>query len=94
MAFIVPPGFGYVALKLGVWMVGGVSVPLGIAHSPREIEYVIGDSGAGTVIFHPDLGRKLEGGFLLPAECGYESSRMFCGLPTENFHSSAKKEGR
>ena len=61
VAFIVPPGFGYVALKLGVWMAGGVSVPLGIAHSPREIEYVIGDSRAGTVIFHPDLGRKLEG---------------------------------
>ena len=61
VAFIVPPGFGYVALKIGVWMAGGVSVPLGIAHSPREIEYVIGDSGAETVIFHPDLGHKLKG---------------------------------
>ena len=61
VAFIVPPEFGYVALKLGVWMAGGVSVPLGTAHSPREIEYVIGDSGAETVIFHPDLGRRLEG---------------------------------
>ncbi|MYF48456.1 MAG: AMP-binding protein, partial [Candidatus Dadabacteria bacterium] len=61
VAFIVPPGFGYVALKLGVWMAGGVSVPLGMEHSPREIEYVIGDSGADTVIFHPDLGYKFEG---------------------------------
>lgn len=61
VAFIVPPGFGYVALKLGVWMAGGVSVPLGLAHSPREIEYVIGDSGAETVVFHPDLGHKLKG---------------------------------
>ena len=61
VAFIVPPGFEYVALKLGVWMAGGVSVPLGLAHSPREIEYVVGDSGAETVIFHPDLARKLEG---------------------------------
>ena len=61
VAFIVPPGFEYVALKLGVWMAGGVSVPLGLAHSPREIEYVIGDSGAETVVFHPDLAHKLEG---------------------------------
>ena len=61
VAFIVPPGFEYVALKFGVWMAGGVSVPLGLPHSPREIEYVIGDSGAETVIFHPDLAHKLEG---------------------------------
>ncbi len=61
VAFILPPGFEYVALKLGVWMAGGVSVPLGLAHSPREIEYVMGDSGAETVIFHPDLARKLKG---------------------------------
>lgn len=61
VAFIVPPGFEYVALKLGVWMAGGVSVPLGLAHSPREIEYVVGDSGAEIVVFHPDLTQKLEG---------------------------------
>ena len=61
IAFIVPPGFEYVALKLGVWMAGGVSVPLGISHSPREIEYVIRDCGADTVIFHPDLAYRLEG---------------------------------
>lgn len=61
VAFMVPPGFEYVALKLGVWMAGGVSVPLGLAHSPREIEYVVGDSGAEIVVFHPDLTQKLEG---------------------------------
>lgn len=60
VAFIVPPGFEYVALKLGIWMAGGVSVPLGLVHSPREIEYVVGDSGAETVIFHPDLAHKLK----------------------------------
>ena len=67
VAFIVPPGFEYVALKLGVWMAGGVSVPLGIAHSPREIEYVIRDCGADTVIFDPDLAYRLEG-----VSCGAE----------------------
>lgn len=61
VAFLVPPGFDYVALKLGVWMAGGVSVPLGTAYSPREIKYVIEDSCAETVVFHPDLAQKLEG---------------------------------
>ncbi len=61
IAFLVPPGLEYVALKLGVWMAGGVSVPLGIVHSPREIEYVIKDCRAETVVFHPDLAQKLEG---------------------------------
>ncbi|MDE0159864.1 MAG: acyl-CoA synthetase [Candidatus Dadabacteria bacterium] len=61
VAFLVPPEFEYVALKLGVWMAGGVSVPLGTAHSPREIKYVIEDSCAETVVFHPDLAQKLEG---------------------------------
>ena len=60
IAFIVPPGFQYVALKLGVWIAGGVSVPLGITHSPREIEYVVRDCGAETVIFHPDFTDKLK----------------------------------
>ncbi len=63
VAFLVPPGFEYVALKLGVWMAGGVSVPLGTAHSPRETEYAIKDSRAETVIFHPDFAQKLEGIF-------------------------------
>lgn len=61
VAFLVPPGFEYVALKLGVWMAGGVSVPLGISHSPREIKHVLRDCGAEAVVFHQDLAQKLDG---------------------------------
>lgn len=73
VAFIVPPGFEYVALKLGVWMAGGVSVPLGISHSPREIGYVIRDCGADTVIFHPDLAYKLE---MVPFDDGVRLQKL------------------
>ncbi len=59
VAFIIPPGFSYAALKLGIWAAGGVSVPIGIAHSPREIKYAIEDSGADTVVFHPETGENL-----------------------------------
>ena len=64
IVFIVPPGFSYVALKLGIWIAGGVSVPLGINHSPREIEYIVRDCGTETVIFHPDFTEKLKGTLL------------------------------
>ena len=61
VAFLLPPGFGYVAVTLGTWMAGGVTVPLSPAHSPREIAHVAADSGAETVVFHPDFSEKLEG---------------------------------
>ncbi len=59
VAFIVPPDFSYAVLKFGIWAAGGVSVPLGVSHSSREIKYVIEDSGADTVVFHPELGKNL-----------------------------------
>lgn len=61
VAFLLPPGFGYVAVTLGTWMAGGVTVPLSPAHSPAEIERAVRDSGAGAVVFHPDFSEKLEG---------------------------------
>lgn len=59
VAFVLPPGFGYVAVTLGTWMAGGVTVPLSPLHSPGEIEHVLRDSGAATVVFHPDFSEKL-----------------------------------
>ena len=61
VAFLLPPGFGYVAVTLGTWMAGGVTVPLSPLHSPREIEHVLRDSGAATVVFHPDFSERLRG---------------------------------
>ena len=61
VAFLLPPRFGYAAVTLGTWMAGGVTVPLSPAHSPGEIEYAVRDSGADTVVFHPDFSEKLEG---------------------------------
>ena len=60
VAFLVPPGFVYAAVKLGIWAAGGISVPLCPDHSPREMEHVAGDSEAETVVFHPGFSSKLE----------------------------------
>jgi malonyl-CoA/methylmalonyl-CoA synthetase len=55
VAFLVPPGFHYVATQWGIWRAGGMAVPLCVSHPRPELEYVIDDSGAETVIAHPDF---------------------------------------
>ena len=46
VAFLIPPGFEYVATQWGIWRAGGVAVPLCISHPRPELEYVITNSGA------------------------------------------------
>jgi malonyl-CoA/methylmalonyl-CoA synthetase len=55
VAFLVPPTFAYVAVQRGVWRAGGVGVPLAVSHPPAELEYVVRDSGAQTLVAHPSL---------------------------------------
>ena len=93
VAFLVPPEFEYVALKLGVWMAGGVSVPLGTAHSPREIKYVIEDSCAETVVFHPDLAQKLEGVFIRYRRAVPEASGSFAACPRRTSRDFRREKG-
>ena len=50
VAFLVTPGFEYVAIQRGVWRAGGVAVPLAVSHPPAELEYVIRDSAASIVV--------------------------------------------
>jgi malonyl-CoA/methylmalonyl-CoA synthetase len=51
VAFLVTPGFPWVVAQWGIWRAGGVAVPLPL-NSPRpELEYVIEDTRASTVIF-------------------------------------------
>jgi len=53
VAFLIPPGFEYVATQWGIWRAGGVAVPLCISHPRPELEYVITNSGASMIIAHP-----------------------------------------
>ncbi|MDX1548838.1 MAG: acyl-CoA synthetase [Rhodothermales bacterium] len=54
VAFMAPPGFGYVAVLLGIWRAGGVAVPLCLSHPPPEIAYVLDDTEAALLVAHPD----------------------------------------
>jgi malonyl-CoA/methylmalonyl-CoA synthetase len=60
VAFLVPPGFEYVAVQRGIWRAGGVAVPLATSHPTPELEYVIRDSGAEVVIGTPSAAGVLE----------------------------------
>jgi malonyl-CoA/methylmalonyl-CoA synthetase len=55
VAFLIPPGFHYVATQWGIWRAGGMAVPLCVSHPRPELEYVIDDSGAEIVVAHPDF---------------------------------------
>ena len=50
VAFLVPPSFAHVAVQRGIWLAGGVAVPLAVSHPPAELEYVVRDSGASIVV--------------------------------------------
>jgi malonyl-CoA/methylmalonyl-CoA synthetase len=54
VAFLVPPGFQYVATQWGIWRAGGIAVPLCTSHPRPELEYVITHSGASIVVIHPN----------------------------------------
>jgi len=70
IAFIVPSGFEYVSIMLGIWRAGGIAVPLCVTHPDPELEYVIDNSGAAIVVADSqfadrirELADKLDTGF-------------------------------
>ena len=59
VAFLVPSGFDYVATQWGIWRAGGIAVPLAVSHPRPELEYVITDADAATVVVHPEFAERL-----------------------------------
>jgi malonyl-CoA/methylmalonyl-CoA synthetase len=54
VAFMVSPGFDYVAFQWAIWRAGGVAVPLCITYPLPSLKYVIEDTGADIVIAGPE----------------------------------------
>jgi malonyl-CoA/methylmalonyl-CoA synthetase len=50
VAFLVPPSFAHVVVSRGIWLAGGVAVPLAVSHPPAELEYVVRDAQASIVV--------------------------------------------
>ncbi len=53
VAFLAPGGWHYVVALWGIWRAGGMAVPLKMSAPAPQIEYVIDDSKADTVIAYP-----------------------------------------
>jgi malonyl-CoA/methylmalonyl-CoA synthetase len=50
VAFLVKPGFDWVAVQWGTWRAGGIAVPLALSHPARELQHVIEDCSPFVVI--------------------------------------------
>lgn len=51
IAFLLTPGFPWVAVQWGIWQAGGIAVPLPLQSAAPELEYLLENTGASTVIF-------------------------------------------
>jgi len=51
VAFLVTPGFPWVAAQWGIWRAGGVAVPLPLNSTRTELEFIIDDTQASTLVF-------------------------------------------
>jgi len=69
VAFQLAPGFDYIAIQWGIWLAGGVAVPLPMSHPPAELEYFVRDSDAAFVIGNDDSAATLSP---IAGECGAE----------------------
>lgn len=50
IAYMVDPGFDYVAVQWGIWRSGSIAVPLCLSHPLPSLQYYIEDSGADTIV--------------------------------------------
>ena len=56
----ITPGFEHVAVQWGIWLAGGIAVPLPMSHPPAELDYLIRDSEASIVVADADERRGIE----------------------------------
>jgi malonyl-CoA/methylmalonyl-CoA synthetase len=54
VAFLITPGFLWVAVQWGIWRAGGIAVPLPLGSPWAELEYCLEDTQASAVIFDAD----------------------------------------
>lgn len=55
VAFMVKPGFDYVCIQWGIWLAGGVVVPLCITYPLPSLQYVLEDTQADIVVVSPEF---------------------------------------
>lgn len=59
VAFMVSPGFDYVAVQWGIWRAGGIAVPLCISYPFPSLQYVVEDTDAKSIVYGPEYAEIL-----------------------------------
>jgi len=54
VAFLLTPGFGYVAVQWGIWRAGGIAVPLCAQHPLPALKYVVEDTEPDVLVADSD----------------------------------------
>ena len=60
VAFLLPPGFPWIATQWGIWRAGGIAVPFPLNAPRPELEYLSDDTGASTLVFETSADTVLE----------------------------------
>jgi len=58
--FLVPSGFSYVATQWGIWLAGGIAIPVHTAHPAEEIAYLVQDTGARLFLYETSFAEKAQ----------------------------------
>ncbi len=53
IAFLITPGFHWVAVLWGIWRAGGIAVPLPLGSPAAELDYIVHDTRAAALIGDP-----------------------------------------
>jgi malonyl-CoA/methylmalonyl-CoA synthetase len=59
VCYLVPPGRDHVATQWGIWMAGGLAVPLATSHPPPELALVLDDAEPEAVVVDPKLMERM-----------------------------------
>lgn len=74
VAFLITPGYSWVAVLWGIWLAGGIAVPLPLGAPAGELEYILEDTKAAALVFD-DANEKI----LRPLSARHHGRAYSCG---------------
>lgn len=61
IAYLIAPGFDYVRVQWGIWLAGGIAVPLCTDHPQPALRYTLSDAQVSIVIASSEFAERTEG---------------------------------
>ena len=52
--FMVAPGHKYIATQWGIWIAGGIAVPIALSHPVEEINHIVEDTSCKKIVLDPE----------------------------------------